>query len=458
MAKLFVHIIALVQEPPECQKPCETPSCEDPACVCPVGQRQPGGGRWSLSAGLWHLCSASLWLEAYYLTSSGLRLLLFDLGVITLLLRRVVGKALKQCSQMWAVERGHLCLDERVLGQQKNWDLPRGCAFQWDFTWSCLDSWTSVSVFYILAILPSTLCWWTHLVLKTELAECPQNRVSRMSSSAPFYRRGNRHRGIKSWLSVTQLLNSGTGIQRQATWLGSCPLHPSVSTAVSLHHQALGRVCRKAGICIVPWFLSFEPFSHPLIENSGFSDVREREEVHAYRRWFRIFHLSFGLIQSDFQSFRWSAFSPFSFLVTMCICNRELSFIAILSLCSSSSVWERNTSLFTFTCASGHIFPCKESPDHSQDLEVSVLRIYSRLGCVSAQSSAGWPSSCWRTFLMETHIWWKITFHQRQLEFWRPFFFAMAENHIFPNHITVKVNQRSPTFVANLTSGYNFEV
>ena len=167
---------------------------------------------------------------------------------------------------------------------------------------------------------------------------------------------------------------------------------------------------------------------------------------------------AFGLTQSDFQSFRLSTFSPFSFLVTMCICNRELSFIAILSLCSSSSIWERNTSLFPFTCASGHIFACKERPDHSQDLEVSVLRIYSRLGCVSAQSSAGWPSSCWRTFLMETHIWWKITFHQRQLEFWRPFFFAVAENHIFPNHITVQVNQRSPTFVANLTSGYNFEV
>ena len=61
-----------------------------------------------------------------------------------------------------------------------------------------------------------------------------------------------RHRGIKSWLSVTQLLNGGTGTQRQATWLGSCPLQPSVSTTVNLHHQALGRVCRKAGICIVP--------------------------------------------------------------------------------------------------------------------------------------------------------------------------------------------------------------
>ena len=202
VAKLFVHIIALVQKPPECQKPCETPYVKTqpvPAHLVCVSRAlaAAGCGGWSLPAGLWRLCSAALWLEANYSTSSCLRLLLFDLGVITLLLRRVMGKALKQCSQMWAVGRGHLCLDERVLGQQKNWDPPRGCEFQWDFTWSCLDSWTSMSVFYILAILPSTLCWWTHLVLKTELAECPQNRVSRMSSSAPFYRRGNW--GTEGW-------------------------------------------------------------------------------------------------------------------------------------------------------------------------------------------------------------------------------------------------------------------
>ena len=129
---------------------------------------------WKVVSVSWaHLRSAALWLDANYLTSSCLRLLLFDLGVITLLLRSVVGKALKQCSQMWAVEQGCLCLDERVLGQQKNWDPPRGCEFHWDFTWSCLDSWTSTSVFYILAILPGTLCWRTHLVLKTELAERP---------------------------------------------------------------------------------------------------------------------------------------------------------------------------------------------------------------------------------------------------------------------------------------------
>ena len=37
VAKLFVHIIALVQELPECQKPCETPLCEEPACASSLG-------------------------------------------------------------------------------------------------------------------------------------------------------------------------------------------------------------------------------------------------------------------------------------------------------------------------------------------------------------------------------------------------------------------------------------
>lgn len=87
---------------------------------------------------------------------------------------------------------------------------------------------------------------------------------------------------------------------------------------------------------------------------------------------------------------------------------------------------------------------------------MSILRIYPGLG-VSAEPQLADPPAA-REHFMETHIRLKSNISPKQLEFWRLFFFAVAENHIFPNHIKVEGKpEKSHFFVANLTSGYNFE-
>lgn len=77
--------------------------------------------------------------------------------------------------------------------------------------------------------------------------------------------------------------------------------------------------------------------------------------------------------------------------------------------------------------------------------------------CLSAELSwLALPAA--RKHFMETNIWWKHSMSPKTARALKTIFFAMAANHIFPNQITMKVNQRSPTFVALLTLGYNFEV
>lgn len=74
--------------------------------------------------------------------------------------------------------------------------------------------------------------------------------------------------------------------------------------------------------------------------------------------------------------------------------------------------------------------------------------------CLSAE--LGWltfPAA--RKHFMEANIW-RNSISPKTTQALKTIFFAKAENRISPNQM--KVNRRSPTFVANLTAGYNFEV
>ena len=60
VAKLFVHSIALVQEPPECQKPCETPYVKTqpvPAHLVCVSRALAAAGWWRVVSASWALAS-----------------------------------------------------------------------------------------------------------------------------------------------------------------------------------------------------------------------------------------------------------------------------------------------------------------------------------------------------------------------------------------------------------------
>ena len=60
VAKLFVHIIALVQKPPECQKPCETPYVKTqpvPAHLVCVSRALAAAGWWRVVSASWALAS-----------------------------------------------------------------------------------------------------------------------------------------------------------------------------------------------------------------------------------------------------------------------------------------------------------------------------------------------------------------------------------------------------------------
>ena len=107
-----------------------------------------------------------------------------------------------------------------------------------------------------------------------------------------------RHRGIKSWLSVTAFKRRNRNPKAgHLAW--KLP-----SSTQCVHHSESAPPSFRSGLQ-EGWYLhcpmiplSFDPLSHPVIENSGFSDVRERRymPIGAAPEYSTS---AFGLTQSD---------------------------------------------------------------------------------------------------------------------------------------------------------------